>query len=107
MVSDKRSNRKDTEQSASSASLSPHDRRHELDRSINPVNAAANLPRSLVAAGLTHRTGLCQFEPSLWIRILEIAISRPETGPQKAAEIASQRETWLAETRCEPAKWRH
>ena len=59
----------------------------ELDRSINPVNAAANLPRSLVAAGLTHRTGHCQFEPSLWIRILEIAISRPETGPQNAAEF--------------------
>jgi hypothetical protein len=55
--------------------------------------------------GMTRRTSLFRFRtPSP--DSLEIEIRRPETDAQNAAEIARQRESWVAKTRCEPAKWR-
>jgi hypothetical protein len=41
------------------------------------------------------------FEPSLWIGVLEIAIWRPETGPQNSAEIAKEPNPFDREKVCD------
>src|ERR1700737_2999305 len=92
----------------------PHDTpptpscRHQL----SPIARAApssrlhNLGGRRMNPGMTRRTSLFRFRTPSPDSQFGNLIRRPETDAQNAAEIARQRESWVAKTRCEPAKWR-